>query len=93
MDCPGDDRKWSEVIDSLIEESIRTYKDLTGRMPVLYHSRDSFASHYKGKYSLCEIQELPGYSGTLVRGDDQLIQDTADFRRGFIYAVNGGYAK
>lgn len=52
------DEKWSKEVDMLCED----YKD-----PILYHSRDSFISHYSGKLPSKEIPELPGYSGTQLR--------------------------
>lgn len=57
-DQPNDDEKWSAILDGVLT--------FYGN-PVLLHSRDSFASHYKGKHSLVEIPELPGYSGTELR--------------------------
>lgn len=57
-DEPDNDEKWSNIIDGVLSY----YSN-----PVLLHSRDSFKDHYKGKYPLVEIPELPGYSGTEVR--------------------------
>jgi len=52
------DEKWSRQVDMLCDE----YEN-----PILYHSRDSFISHYSGKLPSKEIPELEGYSGTKVR--------------------------
>lgn len=57
-DVPGDDAKWSDNIDWLLEDFLN---------PVLLHSRDSFKDHYMGKHSTVEVPELPGYSGTNLR--------------------------
>ncbi len=35
--------------------------------PTLYHGRDSFKSHYTGKYPTKEVEEIPGCSGTTLR--------------------------
>lgn len=67
-DVPEDDKRWSDTID----EILRFFHD-----PVLLHSRDSFASHYTGRYPLREIPELPGYSGTKLRQD---LMDDGDIR-------------
>lgn len=58
FDVPGDDKTWSEKVDTII----RNYN-----YPVLLHSRDSFKSHYQGKFETEEIPEVPGYSGTELR--------------------------
>jgi cytidyltransferase-like protein len=57
-DYPGDDEMWSWFVD----RRLAMFKN-----PVLLHSRDSFKDHYKGKYPLKEVPELPGYSGTELR--------------------------
>lgn len=54
------DAHWSLQIDMTAAK----FKD-----PVLIHSRDSFASHYKGSLKLIEVAELPGYSGTKLRNE------------------------
>jgi len=57
-DVPGNDKAWSEKVDIII----RNYDN-----PVLLHSRDSFVSHYTGRFGTREIPEIPGYSGTQLR--------------------------
>lgn len=57
-DYPEDDEMWSYFVDRRASMFPN---------PVLLHSRDSFKDHYKGKYPLKEIPELPGYSGTKLR--------------------------
>lgn len=57
-DVPGDDKTWSEKVDTII----RNFDH-----PVLLHSRDSFKSHYQGRYETVEIPEVPGCSGTELR--------------------------
>jgi bifunctional NMN adenylyltransferase/nudix hydrolase len=58
VDVPGNNEAWSQSIDKILDEIPN---------PVLLHSRDSFAPHYKGKYPLVEIPELEGFSGTELR--------------------------
>lgn len=57
-DQPNNDELWSSMVDEIAAD----YPS-----PILFHSRDSFKDHYKGKLSLHEIPELQGYSGTKVR--------------------------
>jgi len=61
-DHPGDDKGWSDEVDD-------NCKFLHN--PILYHSRDSFQSHYKGRIPTKEIPEIPGYSGTQLRKNEQ----------------------
>ncbi len=49
---------WSEQVD----KKAKRYNN-----PVLFHSRDSFLSCYKGDLKTIEIPELEGYSGTKLR--------------------------
>jgi len=52
--------EWSQIVD--LEAG-------TFENPVLFHSRDSFAVHYKGKLSLIKVGEIEGYSGTKLRAE------------------------
>lgn len=58
FDIPESDEEWSKSIDTILDKE---------RNPILLHSRDSFKSHYTGKYACIEVPELPGYSGTELR--------------------------
>lgn len=64
QDVPNDDVQWSENIDSLLKlyRWINDYKECT-----LYHSRDSFVSHYHGIHKTKEVEEIAGYSATKIR--------------------------
>ena len=82
-DC-GSDTVWSEALDALITERYPHFD------AVLYGSRDSFVPYYKGKWRAIE---LPSYqeevSATSLRQETGLtVRDTADFRRGIIYAAS-----
>lgn len=59
-DHPDNDLKWSQEVDF----HLRDYPDA-----VLWHSRDSFKDHYHGHIKTYEFPELPGYSGTKLRGE------------------------
>jgi bifunctional NMN adenylyltransferase/nudix hydrolase len=54
------DEEWSKIVDS---EAL-AYGDAT-----LFHSRDSFAKHYKGVLHLEKVGEIEGYSGTKLRAE------------------------
>ena len=56
------DEEWSSDLDDIISSMTEPHDEV-----MLYHSRDSFKDHYKGKYATHEIAEIPGYSGTKVR--------------------------
>lgn len=80
-----DDRLWSENLDLLLA----SYQDVT-----LCHSRDSFKSHYYGKYFTLEIEALEGHSSTYYRkliAASGNVNNSADFRAGIIYACEKRY--
>lgn len=56
-DVPND-QDWSDGIDEFAGQYAN---------PILYHSRDSFKNHYKGRIPTKEVDELPGFSGTELR--------------------------
>ena len=53
--------EWSYKIDSFFDD----LKD--NEEVILYHSRDSFKDSYKGKFTLKELPEIPGFSATQIR--------------------------
>lgn len=79
------DSEWSKQVDRLVAEVAN------GREAVLYASRDSFASHYSGRYPIEELPELPGISGTKLRAEvssaDRTGTGRESFRCGVIYSV------
>lgn len=74
---------WSYELDKRIDEIKGNFE------PILYGSRDSFISSYKGKYSTCELESDIIYSATSVR--ESIIQKTIEseeFRQGIIYGLS-----
>lgn len=56
------DDTWSDIIDYILASESD---------PVLYHSRDSFKDHYNGRFPLREVEQIPGFSGTKLRKNEQ----------------------
>lgn len=80
-DLPTDE-EWSQNVDRVLESLY------TGVTFTLYGSRDSFASHYSGKYKVVEIPVVNECSGTELReAVAHSAMDSYDFRRGMIYAA------
>jgi bifunctional NMN adenylyltransferase/nudix hydrolase len=83
------DKAWSMRLDSQIS-------DLTGIQSKvrLYGSRDSFISHYTGRYECEELEQISFASGTDRRKKiSQKVKGTKDFRMGVIWAVMNQYPK
>ena len=79
------DTFWSQRLDYLIN----TCYPRNSYEVALYGSRDSFLPRYRGEYPVIEIPELPGFSGTKIRGQTAPIAHTDDnFRLGVYYAVS-----
>lgn len=57
-DIPNDDVKWTQQLDSYLEQLVN---------PTLYGSRDSFHSHYKGKFPYKHVEQISGISATQIR--------------------------
>lgn len=56
------DEEWSKHVDMLCDVYLN---------PILYHSRDSFVTLYKGKYPTKEVPEIEGFSATKIRNNDR----------------------
>jgi len=85
----SDDAFWSMELDSKI-------KDIVGpnQTVVLYGSRDSFISHYSGKYQTKELLQEVYISGSEIRKSiGKKVKSSADFRAGVIWAVYNQYPK
>jgi 8-oxo-dGTP pyrophosphatase MutT (NUDIX family) len=85
-DIPGNDLLWSDQLDSIVHNLFPTDKG------VLYASRDSFQSHYRGKMRIKEIDPEMTVSATEVR--DLIASHVIDdpkFRAGVIYACYNRY--
>lgn len=77
------DEAWSEEVDRLIK-SIFPFSKVT-----LYGARDSFISHYRGRYQPWEVPQSVGNpSGTESREQTAAIPfSSEDFRAGVIYGI------
>lgn len=84
-DCPTNE-EWSANVDKLI--SAITFP----RGAVIYHGRDSFAPHYKGKFELREVN-LPEHVDVSASFERDKIRAEGDFNKspdfykGIIYAM------
>lgn len=79
--------EWSENLDKRILSITNGNFDVT-----LYGSRDSFISHYTGKFLCHEYKQRVFHSGTILR--KQLAKDigiSEDFRKGCIYATQNNW--
>jgi len=85
----GNDEKWSRRLDEQISDNIRPTSTVT-----LYGGRESFISHYVGKYETCEMEQESYVSGSEIRkkiGDR--VKASPDFRAGVIWAAHNQYPK
>ena len=62
IDNNRSDEVWSKNLDNQIKKWTNPSQSV-----ILYGSRDSFISHYKGKYETCELESNSFISGTEVR--------------------------
>lgn len=85
-DCPSD-VKWTHQLDRIIERLKHDNEYVT-----LYGARDSFISHYSGKFETEEVTTLSDYSATQIRNSIKRPGNFAHlFREGMIYAANNRY--
>jgi bifunctional NMN adenylyltransferase/nudix hydrolase len=85
-DCASDD-VWSKNLDGQINKWLQPSQTV-----ILYGSRDSFISHYKGKFRTITLESKTYVSGTDIR--KKIINQSAatpDFRAGMIYASGCRY--
>jgi bifunctional NMN adenylyltransferase/nudix hydrolase len=82
------DDSWSKHLDERIEDVV-----LPTQTVMLYGSRDSFISHYTGKFDCQELLQKNYISGTQIRlqTKNEAISST-DFRKGVIWAAYNRYA-
>lgn len=81
------DDDWSRRLDEQIADILSPRQTA-----VLYGSRDSFISHYKGRFPTEELVPDSYVSGTEVRKEiSKAAMNSADFRRGAIWATYNRY--
>lgn len=87
MEC---DKLWSEQVDSII----KIISPPTNEVEI-YHSRDSFAKHYSGKYNLVKIEAVDCPSATEVRESIKPSRsyNQISFNAGIIYATKIRYPR
>jgi len=79
----SDNYLWSGELDTIIH-SLTNHNDKI----VLFGGRDSFISHYKGKFSVAEMEPTIFYSGTKMRENLwDASMDSVEFRSGMIRAA------
>lgn len=77
------DTVWSKRLDGQISDVVSDNQTVT-----LYGSRDSFISHYKGKFPVVELEATKFVSGTEIRrAIKSKVRPTYDFRAGVIWAA------
>jgi bifunctional NMN adenylyltransferase/nudix hydrolase len=82
------DEVWSKRLDALVGDVITP-----GQSVVLYGGRDSFISHYRGKFPTQELVQTTFMSGTAQRRAiaRSRTRASADFRAGVIWASQSRY--
>jgi len=81
------DEGWSKNLDAMIKDNISPHHSA-----VLYGGRDSFISHYKGKYPTLELESDVIQSASVIRNQlSAKIRNTEDFRAGVIWATQHMY--
>lgn len=86
------DKTWSENVDHTIKNILKYYS-LKGA--ILYGGRDSFVSHYLGKFKIQKfVNKNSNTSSTEIRNKIGLNPvNTTDFRSGVIHSVQTQYPK
>jgi bifunctional NMN adenylyltransferase/nudix hydrolase len=83
------DHTWSATLDGLITDVLIPGDDVT-----LYGSRDSFLSHYHGRFPAKELLPSVYISGTQLREEARKnVIDDASFRAGVIWGVCNQYPR
>lgn len=83
------DELWSKNLDSQISDLISP-----NQSPVLYGSRDSFISHYSGRFKTEVLESKSFISGTEIRRQASAgVRSDCLFRQGVIWSVYNQYPK
>jgi bifunctional NMN adenylyltransferase/nudix hydrolase len=87
-DCVSDDL-WSKRLDGMIEDLLTP-----SQSAILYGSRDSFISHYKGKHETEELVPSTYVSGTEIRKEiSRTVQSSFEFRAGVVWAMHNQWPR
>jgi bifunctional NMN adenylyltransferase/nudix hydrolase len=89
------DKVWSDNLDQIIEELCWQMPPDEWHEAILYHSRDSFRSHYSGICKCKEIEALIEDNGTRLREEVRQMPplNSKQYRQGIIKASGMGYPK
>jgi len=83
------DEGWSTKLDAMLADYVTPAQTVC-----LYGGRDSFVSHYKGRYPVEILEPRVYVSGTeLRRTIAKSVKGSEDFRAGVIWAASNGYPK
>lgn len=84
------DKVWSKKFDSQIDRLVTPSQSV-----VIYGGRDSFISHYSGKYPVAELVQDTYVSGSEARKriSRRSTKATADFRAGVVWASQSQFPK
>jgi bifunctional NMN adenylyltransferase/nudix hydrolase len=86
-DCHGNE-EWSERLDFLVR-TVAPVGEIT-----FYGGRDSFITHYTGRFKTIELDALRHPSGTDIREEvGRTVRASSDFRAGVIYSAFNQYRK
>jgi bifunctional NMN adenylyltransferase/nudix hydrolase len=82
------DEVWSDQLDSAVTAVIPNISKA-----MLYGGRDSFQSHYKGRFTTVKVESAIRYhSGTEQREDlGKVVRNSPDFRAGIIYSTQNSW--
>lgn len=85
-DTPSDET-WSKELDEKIKDLVSPTQSV-----VLYGSRDSFISHYSGRYMTQELMQEVYISGSEIRKNiSKTVKNSPEFRAGVIWASGNKY--
>ena len=85
-DVPSD-KRWSKSLDALIEDVVPSTHTIC-----LFGSRDSFLSHYEGKFKFEQLESKVFVSGTATRQQvSKDVKTSPDFRAGVCFASHNRF--
>jgi bifunctional NMN adenylyltransferase/nudix hydrolase len=87
-DCISDEL-WSKRLDGMIDDLLTP-----SQTAILYGSRDSFISHYRGTHETEELVPSTYVSGTEIRKEiSRTVQSSFEFRAGVVWAMHNQWPK
>jgi len=81
------DEKWSKTLDGMIKDVVGPRQTVS-----LYGGRESFISHYTGKYKCIELEQTSFVSGKIIRKRiSNMVKTSPEFRAGVIWCTMNQY--